>query len=390
MEDCKKVELINNYCLVNDLSSYDPYDIWKTKIGFFIKNGFNKSKYVFILPAAILTIFDLLINNKARLLYSKLDYPIVYAFNVLTLLKLNEKVSDSEETNTIIEKNLKWLSNNYCKGYNGYGWGINFKLPIDKNIVYKSNTPYATITPYVLEAFVKYKHTTKSDKFDNIILGVYDFLEIDLVKIIDNPNFIGTSYGPLKDRVVTNSVSYTMYSYALLIDFFPEKKNEIENKIRKLYHFICFHHQENGAWFYNPYDENSFIDCFHSAFVIKNLIKTSKLIELNNAELVIEKGFNYIQNNFRDSKTGLYKRFSVNNKPGFTKFDLYDNAEMLNLLVLLGKDDEAVILNQSIAKVFIQNTTIYSMIDRFNYKKNKNTLRWAVFPYLYSLSQTIK
>lgn len=34
-------ELIEKYCLQDNLETYDPYDIWKTKLGFFVKNGFN-------------------------------------------------------------------------------------------------------------------------------------------------------------------------------------------------------------------------------------------------------------------------------------------------------------------------------------------------------------
>ena len=386
MNNNKKNDLIKYFCLSNDLSTYDPYDIWKTKLGFFVKNGYNKSKYLFLLPAAVLTIFDLLFNNKTRFFYSKQDYAIVQALSVITLLNLKDQIALGVN-NVLIENRLMWLTKNHCTGYNGVGWGINFKLSIDQKIVYKKNTPYSTITPYVLEAFIKYKEKTQNKKNDKYILGIYDFLEKDIKIIIENDDYIATSYGPLKDRIVTNSVSYTMYSYALLLDFMPKRKKYIKNKIMKLYNFICYNQQKDGSWFYNPYSENSFIDCFHSAFIIKNIIKTSKIIKLHDSDIVINAGFRYLENNFKDSKTGLYKRFSIQNKPGLTKFDLYDNAEMLNLYLLLNKNEDAKKLNKSISKTFIDGTDIYSIIDRFNFKRNKNTLRWAVFPYLYSLSQ---
>jgi len=83
----------------------------------------------------------------------------------------------------------------------------------------------------------------------------------------------------------------------------------------------------------------------------------------------------------------LYKRFTKSNKPSIIKFDLYDNAEMLNLLLLLNKYDLALELKNNIEKVFIKGEDIYSVIDLFGNKKNKNTLRWAVMPYLYSISK---
>ncbi len=79
--------------------------------------------------------------------------------------------------------------------------------------------------------------------------------------------------------------------------------------------------------------------------------------------------------------------FTKNDKVCLIKFDLYDNAEMLNLFLLMGEKDKFNELNESIKKHFVKGKDIYSVIDFFGQKKNKNTLRWAVMPYLYSLSK---
>jgi hypothetical protein len=90
-----------------------------------------------------------------------------------------------------------------------------------------------------------------------------------------------------------------------------------------------------------------------------------------------------------DTRHFLFKRFSVKNKPSIVKFDLYDNAEMLNLALLLGDRCVADKLIASIDRNFRAGTDIYSQIDLFGVRRSRNTLRWAVMPYLYALSQTV-
>jgi hypothetical protein len=87
-------------------------------------------------------------------------------------------------------------------------------------------------------------------------------------------------------------------------------------------------------------------------------------------------------------KRGLFKRFSVTNKPGLIDFDLYDNAEMLNLSMLLGDHELAESLHNEILRHFVRGKTVYSQIDVLGIRHRPNTLRWAVLPWMYSLSLT--
>lgn len=100
---------------------------------------------------------------------------------------------------------------------------------------------------------------------------------------------------------------------------------------------------------------------------------------------VIERGYEYLLRNFKDDSTGLLRRFAVANKPGIIKFDLYDNAEMLNLSILLDDKDTVEKLSASIEKYFYSDFDIYSKIDILGTRSDKNTLRWAVMPYLYAI-----
>lgn len=378
-------QLIKKYLLQDDLLTYDPYDIWKTNLGIKVKKLYYKNKYIGLIPAGILTIYDLYINNSLRLGYEKQEYPIVRAQAALALLNIF-KTTKKEIYLTYAKKHIDWLIQNNSKGYSGYCWGLNFDWIYSEKEIYDKNTPFSTHSPYPMEALITYYEITKDENILTAIKSIFLFLENDIKIMKETDSLLILSYGVEKDRIVTNANSYLMYMYALLLDFIPDEREYIINKISKIYNFLLSVQNKDGSWIYQPYDKNSFIDCFHSAFVLKNINKTSKILTLINSEEVIESGYNYIINTFLDQDYNLFKRFSKSNKLSLTKFDLYDNAEILNLALLFNDYNYAVKLNQSIKSNFIKNDNIFSMIDILGLKKNKNHLRWAVVPYLCALS----
>jgi hypothetical protein len=382
-----KIKLIENYLLSNDLSTYDPYDIWKTNIGVKIKRLYYKNKYIGLLPAGIITIYDIYLNNNRRKNYSKQEYPISRAQAAITLLNLYEQHKNLEYLE-YAKKHIDWLLDNASTGYSGHCWGMNFDWVYTATETYDKNTPFSTHTPYPLEALVQYYNITKDESVLEAIKSVFLFLEHDIQIMKETEEMLILSYGAQKDRIVTNANSYSMYMYALLINFLPEKKEYIEKKIKKLYNFILSVQQYNGSWLYAPYDDSTFIDCFHSAIVVKNLIKTGELTYLEDVDAISSKGYQYIIESFMNHQYKLCKRFSVSNKVSITKFDLYDNAEVLNLAIMQNDQENILMLSNSIKKYFInKNNEVASMVDLFGTRKNINHLRWAVIPYLNTLSK---
>ena len=376
-------KLIEYFCLKDDLSTFDPYDIWKTNFGLCVKKLFNQNKFIGAFPAVLLTFFDLYINNKKRFFYSKIDYPIVRALASLSLLNLIQSSSNDERYIRQIETNLEWLIKNKSKETNNYGWGLDFSHTVSAKIFYPADMPLTTITPYILEAFYLY-HNTVSNKYFDIFKGISRFLEHDVKVIFEDKDYLVTSYATFPDRIVFNSLSYTMYSYFLLSKVINDNRVEFETKAYKLFNYIKKHQNADGSWFYAEV-KNSFIDCFHSCILLKNIIKTE--IDFPDKSEIIKRGYNYIKENFFVDKLGLVKRFSHKNKPSLIAYDLYDNAEMLNLSILL--DDEEMIekIYNGINNNFVYEDNIYSSIDRWGNKLNNNMLRWAVMPYIYSLSK---
>ncbi len=380
--------LIERFCRSDDLASYDPYDMWKTTLGFRVKKLYNRRPLLGVLPAAMLALFDDLANHKLRWCYSRMEHSSARATAALCLLNLYRRHRHPGLLNDA-QRHLKWLATHSCQGFSGQCWGLGFPHAVASDVIYDSGVPFSTITPYALEAFVRAAQIVEDQRFLPEIESIFEFFERDIQIMEEDDTALATSYGPFRDRTVINAVSYTMYSYCLFLQYAPAPKQPlIEAKVRKLYAYIRRHQQDDGSWYYSPHGR-SFIDCFHSCIVLKNIVKSDRIVMLEDAAGVVAAGYRHLLGAFLDPSRFLFKRFSVRNKAGLVRYDLYDNAEALNLALLLGRRDLAGRLIASIVKTFCQGPDIYSQIDFMGGRKNKNTLRWAVMPFLYAASQMV-
>ncbi len=380
--------MIERYCIRSDLSTYDPYDVWKTRLGFACKDYFNRHRLVGLTPAAVMTLFDCLINDRVRLFYRRQEYPVVRALAALSLLAAYKTVGTARYLE-YAKKHLEWLAANHCSGYCGIGWGIGFDHAVSSELRYSANTPFTTITPYCLEAFVRFEMITGEPCFHKVIRGIFRFFEEDIVVMEEAGDYMATSYGPMSDRVVTNAISYTMYAYSLLLSYIPDTMRvTIRDKIVKLYGFLRRTQQADGSWWYSPRGV-SFVDCFHSCITLKNIIKTNATVPLEASQSVVEKGYRYVTTRLWDERAGLCRRFAVRRQPGIVRYDLYDNAEALGLAVLMGDDELAGCLERAIESAFCRGEHVFSKIDFCGMRRNRDMLRWAVMPYVYATAQRL-
>ena len=378
--------LISRFAAVDNLQTYDPYDVWKTRIGFYAKDLYNRRPLLGLPVVAPLALVDDTFNNGPRWCYRKQEYPIVRALAALTLVAEYRKSGDATAMATA-RRHLEWLAENTCTGYHGHCWGLGFPYAVRRDIVYGSNTPLATMTPYALEAFAEYTETTGDPSFESVIASTMRFFDCDVQTMYEDSDTLATSYGPYRDRIVVNAVSYTMFANALSLSHASRLNTGFRReKIRKLFAYVRGQQRLDGSWLYSP-EGRSFIDCFHTCIVLKNIVKTHRLVELQGADDVIAAGYAYLKHAFLDEKRFLMRRFSVKNKPGLIRFDLYDNAETLNIAALLGDHVFARRLLASILRTFCTGLDVYSQIDFLGLRRNRNTLRWAVMPFLYAVSQ---
>jgi hypothetical protein len=376
--------LIRRFCLSQSLVTYDPYDIWKTELGFRVKHFYNSHRRLGLPGAGLFAVFDLL-NNGRRLFYTPSEFAVVRAHAVLCLLNLYQQTGETFLIDCA-RSHLEWLLAHSCEGYSGPCWGLGFRHAVSKHLVYGADMPLSVMTPYALEAFMQFTRLSRDDRFLPAIHGIFRFFERDVRVMKENAEELATSYAPFEDRIVVNAVSYCMYARALSLPHLGAPQSvETMRVVQKIYAYIRGQQHDSGAWWYSP-DTGSFIDCFHSCILLKNVFKTKQLVPLEGADALLRRGYEYLVRTFLDKEAFLFRRFSVANKPGLTRFDLYDSAEALQIAMLLGDWDLADRLLGSVIAHFCDGTDVYSQIDIFGMRRSKNTLRWAVMPFLYSAS----
>lgn len=360
-------------------ASYDPYDLWALPNGIRVRKAYYEGKLLGRFGAVAFGFADWLSPHLAR---SALNVPKKLHPITAGLLATRELRGDMAGGRSEVER--FWLSI-FCNlaalpdGKPYWAWGLGFPW-MSKNGLYGPEVPFVTHTPYVMEAL----SLMESEKAGEMLDGTWNFLEALLV-MEESQDQLALSYAPVREpRIVVNANSYAAFSYALHAS--RGRLGAMDRALR-LTVWVKNQQEESGEWwYYADRDPGNFVDCFHSCFVVKNMIKTVKLIPEAHGVCAesIERGWAFIRKALFDERTGLCKRFVVRDIRDPFVWDLYDQAEFLGLLVDFGQLDEAQKFREMVRQKFHVAGDWYVRIDFFNRRWGKNFLRWGVVPFLYN------
>jgi len=369
--------------------SYDPYDLWATPVGVRVKNSFYKGKILGRFSAVVLAVIDWVLPIFSRKIFfcEKSVYPISVALEIMSRSK-NEITAEESKNMISILRSISVSS-----AAHNYAWGLGFNW-MSKNGLYDIETPFVTHTPYVMESLVFLKGVSSvSEEAINMFIGTERFLD-SLLVMHETEEELALSYAPLQEpRIVVNANSYAAFAYALhVIHGRDNFKPEAIEKINKLVRWIVSQQNNDGSWFYYAdTEQGNFIDCFHSCFVVKNLIKIKMLIPSVEEVIgeAIDNGWKFIVENFYVENKGLCNRFVERDIRDPFQWDLYDQAEYLGLLLDFEMYDDAHDFIEHVERMFESKGSWYSRIDVFGCKWGKDFLRWGIIPFKYQKQRYI-
>ncbi len=365
--------------------SPDPYDFWATKIGIAVREKYYQGDILGKTGAIAIGMMDWLLPELSRKLFNVklLRYPIVIG-HTISQLALEEALKGTVAKKALAQ--IVSVSANPAGG-NGLAWGLGFPW-MSKNGLYPPSLPFITHTPYVMEALLALsKEDATQQKAMDMFFQTWLFLE-KLNVMYQKQDQLALSYAPVNEpRIVLNANSYAAFSYALHSVYGQENiRKEAAGKARKIACFVTHRINENGSWHYYADNEaGNFIDCFHSCFIIKNLLKTVKLLPELEKEIlpVVNKGWKFIRDNFYDDSSGLCRRFIERDIKDPFKLDLYDQAEYLGLLIDFNMKHEAEAFAGQVESTFKKGDNWYCRIDIFGRCWGKNFMRWGIVPFQY-------
>ncbi len=367
-------------------SSFDPYDLWCTSFGIRARQSFYRGAFSGKLGALAVVLADWLLPLTSRKLLGAQPraYPILSAHK--WLLTAHQGVSSG-----CCKAALYDLRSQAVGLPDMAAWGLGFPW-MSKNGLYEPDVPFVTHTPYVMEALLVLADRPELyDEAMSLFHGTWNFLES--LKVMHKGNDdLALSYAPVEEpRIVVNANCYAAFAYTLhSVHGKREVRDEARLKAKQLGRWVVCQQQADGSWFYYADREpGNFIDCFHSCFVIKNLFKAKRLLP-DLADIVdqpIKKGWRYIKEEFYDRRAGLCHRFTVRSHRDPFRWDLYDQAEFLGLLVDFGELDRAIDFAKRVEKRFSKGNNWYCRIDIFGRCWGRNFFRWGIMPFWYHRSR---
>lgn len=380
-----------------DLLCLDPYDPWMTAAGVKIKDWFYQGKLQGKGFAVLVAVADWLAPKVSRSLMGATPkyYPITVAQWISAQHHLKQ-LTHPKEAYELLMQTATPEGGPFVRA-----WGLGFPW-MSKNGLYADNVPFVTHTPYAMDALLKlatYPEVAPlaQARFDETL----QFLD-SLLVMHETDEHLVLSYAPIEEpRMVVNANSYAAWSYALhaqglaseneagnLSDTSAPTTDSMRARQRaiKLTRWVLAQQNADGSWhYYADRDPGNFIDCFHSCFVLKNLLKVCALIPELDGEIqqAVSQGISYIDKDFLDNKTGLVKRFVERDIKDPFVWDLYDQAEYLGVLLDLGRVDEAKSLHHRVHKHFSREGRWYARSDFLGRLWGERFYRWGIVPYYY-------
>lgn len=245
----------------------------------------------------------------------------------------------------------------------GLGWGMKHRWMTISGII-PEDTPCNTQTSYVYEYFMKLSEIHDSEKYDEYLQKIAwhvanDFHEWQI------GDTLACSYSTVDRRRVVNANSYRAL---MLIDAGKRFDNsEYLTKGIATLKYVINMQNKDGSW---PYAEDqSFVDTYHTCFVLKNLYKIKKILgdDSLGIDQAIEKGLKYyFLNLFNDE--GIPIPFSVKPRLTLHKYDSYDIAESIGLL----------------AELNIENKIVTGLINfvKTNFQTKKGWFIFRIYPFV--------
>ena len=219
--------------------------------------------------------------------------------------------------------------------------------------------------------------------------SVCDFIMKDLPRPVDTETEVCFSYAPNTDTRIFNASLLAAEVLASVGQRTGE--NELIELADRATRYVVNKQQPDGSWSYGTDPKQSWIDSFHTAYILFSLkriiaISTRK----NEFQPALDRGYQYWKNNF----------FLADGWPKYYDHDLYPAdahaaaSAIVTFLECRELDNDALRLAQNVATWAIQNLRdsrgfFYYQRRRF-YTVRKPYMRWTQAWMLYALSRLLE
>jgi hypothetical protein len=266
-------------------------------------------------------------------------------------------------------------------GYSGAAWGYNFDWQ-SRNFFAPREMPTIVATAFAARALIEGGQQDEAR-------SVCEFIVKDLPRSVDNSSEVCFSYAPNSNTRVFNASLLAAEVLATVGTL--TGANELLDLAERATRYVVNNQRDDGSWFYGADPKQSWIDNFHTAYILFSLQRIINSTSLGaEFQSALERGYAYWKQNFFLAD-GWPKYYDDGPYPA----DAHAAASaIVTFLECQSLDQNALTMAQKVAAWTIQHLRdrsgfFYYQRRRF-YTIRKPYMRWTEAWMLYALSRLLE
>ena len=312
--------------------SYDCQTFYAGPIGQRAKALYYKQPRLGTIAVAPIIFCEAFVPSARRLFWKPQRFPIADAHYAMGFAALSQTLGKNSYYERAVHF-VEVLEATRCPGQKHYAWGFPFDSMTLRCMI-KAGTPLITTEAYVYEAFAQVYEIDHDNKWRRIMQSLAQHVAEEYFDTETSARASRTSYTSFPEPSY-GVVDASAYRAFLLTRAARDFSNETYGRVgERNMNFVLESQNADGSWYYAMDGARSFVDHFHTCFVIKALAKIEQLTGNSECTKAIERGVKYYVKHLFD-EVGLPKPFSKAPRLTMYRRELYDYAECINLAILL-------------------------------------------------------
>jgi hypothetical protein len=364
-----------SWCQEHDFAGHDPFDALNSRL--FQAMPLAQSRNARLIWTQIVKRSPADFRNVIRVPAERNAKGIA----LFTLAQIaNHRQLKTAESETAVRHFLNALLSMKAAGYSGACWGYNFDWQ-SRNFFAPRGTPTIVPTAFAARALIEAGLEE--------VRSVCDFIINDLPRTVDTEAELCFSYAPNTNTRIFNASLLAAEVLACVGNQTGE--TALLNLADRATRYVVNNQQPDGSWLYGTDPKQSWIDNFHTAYVLFSLRRIINISSRKDEfQPGLARGYQYWKNTF----------FLADGWPKYYDHDLYPvdahaaASAIVTFLECRELDSDALRLAQQGATWTIQNLRdsrgfFYYQRRRF-YTVRKPYMRWTQAWMLYALSRLLE
>ena len=360
-----------SWCREHDFAGHDPFDALNSRV--FQSTPLSQSRNARF-------IWTQLVKRSPADLRALAQVPPERNAKGIALFALaqlaNYRRVKTEESEKQVRSFLAGLLSMKIEGYSGACWGYNFDWQ-SRNFFAPSDTPTIVPTAFAARALTEAGHD-----FQDVTKSVCNFILKDLPRSVDNDSELCFSYAPNSNTRIFNA-SLLAAEVLAGVGFF--------DPVERVTRYVVNNQRPDGSWSYGTDPKQSWIDNFHTAYVLFSLKRIIDVAPFGSQfKPALLRGYDYWKNNF----------FLAEGWPKYYHDDPYPAdahaaaSAIVTFLECAELDKDASRLARDVATWTVKNLRdkrgfFYYQRRRF-YTVRKPYMRWTQAWMLYALARLLE